>query len=272
MTWKAGDTVALVAYFESAAGVPQVYANLAAFVAAGWSLTFYSAAVALASQPTVIMAPIGTGGVHSMSFILPYGVDSMIWNPPSGFRSDPAFQVLIVPAQDADSLAASIAAAVGGPSAATGTTSFDFTTIEADNFIPQQFTVSLTSLQVLDTTSKIVFQYPDLSDIGGQPWTIAASARGAWNRLPASSITFAYSPVITDKVNRKIAIGFGISAPAGAVVLNPDGTADSTGSQVSTTFQYDIQLQPPVGSTYAGVRLTVVKGNHTILRQQTTSP
>ena len=272
MTWKAGDTVALVAYLESASGVPQVYASYAAFVAAGWSLTFYSAAVALSSQPTITLAPISTGGIHSLSFILPAGVDSLIFNPPSGMRSDPAFQVLIVPSQDTDSLAASIAAVVGGPAVAIGATAFDFTTIEADNFVPVQFTIPLTALQVLDTATKTVVQYADLSDISAQPWTIAASARGAWNRLPASAITFAYAPVITDKVNRKIALGFGISAPAGAVVLNPDGSADTTGAQVSTTFQYDIQLQPPVGSTYAGIRLTVVTGNHTILRQQTTSP
>ena len=105
MTWKAGDTVALVAYLESASGVPQVYASYAAFVAAGWSLTFYSAAVALSSQPTITLAPISTGGIHSLSFILPSGVDSLIFNPPSGMRSDPAFQVLIVPSQDTDSLA-----------------------------------------------------------------------------------------------------------------------------------------------------------------------
>lgn len=272
MTWKAGDTVALVAYLESASGVPQVYANYAAFVAAGWSLTFYAAAIALASQPTITMAAIGTGGMHSMSFILPSGVDSLIFNPPSGMRSDPAFQMLIVPAQDTDSLAASIAAVVGGPAVATGATAFDFTSIEADNFVPQQFTIPLSALQVLDTTTKQVFQYPDMSDIGGQPWTIAASARGSWNRLPGNAVTFSYSPVITDKVNRRIALGFGIAAPGTAVVVNPDGTADTAGAQVSTTFQYDIQLQPPTGSTYAGIRLTVVTGNHTIIRQQTTTP
>lgn len=272
MTWKSGDTVALVAYLESAAGAPQVYANYAAFVAAGWALTFYSASTPLGTQPTIIMTAIGTAGLHSVSFILPAGVDSLIFIPPAGMRSDPAFQMLIVPGQDTDSLAASIAAVVGGPAVATGATAFDFTSIEQDNFIPQQFTVPLTALQVLDTATKTVVQYVDLSDIGGQPWTIAASARGSWNRLPASGVTFSYSPVITDKVNRRIALGFGISVPAGAVVLNADGSADTTGAQVSSTFQYDIQLQPPVGSTYAGIRLTVVTGNHTILRQQTTSP
>jgi len=272
MTWKAGDTVALVAYLETAAGVPTVYATYAAFVSAGWGLTFYSAATALATQPTIALAPISTGGIHSLSFILPAGVDSLIFNPPSGMRSDPAFQVLIVPSQDTDSLAASISAVVGGPAVATGATAFDFTSIEADNFVPQQFTIPLSALQVLDTSTKTVVQYADLSDIGGQPWTIAASARGSWNRLPANAVTFAYAPVITDKINRKIALGFGITVPAAAVVTNPDGTADTTGSQVSTTVQYDIQLQPPVGSTYAGIRLTVVTGNHTIIRQQTTSP
>lgn len=272
MTWKAGDTVALVAYLETAAGVPSVYANYAAFVSGGWSLTFYSASVALPSQPTVIIAPIATGGIHSLSFILPSGVDSLIFNPPVGSRSDPAFQILIVPAQDTDSIAASIVSALGGPAAATGVTSYDFTSIEGDNFIPQQFTIPLASLQVLDTATKTVVQYADLSDIGAQPWTIAASARGVWNQAPASAVSFNYSPVITDKVNRKIALGFGISTPVGAVVVNADGTADTNGIQAATSFIYDIQLQPPAASTYAGIRLTVVTGHHTIVRQQTTSP
>jgi hypothetical protein len=273
MTWKTGDTAPLPVYMETAAGAPVVYASYAAFVAAGWSAVFYSGAVALASQPAITIAPIGATGWHALTFILPAGVDHLLITPPSAaFRSDPANYPLVVPAADTDALLAAIVAAVGGPANPVGVTVFDFTSVEGDNFVPQEFTIPLSSLRLLDVASKAIVQYADLSDIGGQPWTVTAQARGAWNRLPASAVSFAYSPVISDKVNRKVALGFPVTAPAGAVVVNPDGTPDTTGSQTSTAYQFDIQLQPPSGSTFAGERLSPVIGTHTIIRQQTTSP
>lgn len=272
MTWKAGDTVGVPVYLESAAGGPQTYSSLAAFQTAGWTATFYQGATALASQPAVTLAPIGTTGTHTLTFLLPAGVDFILILPPTGFRSDPAMLTMIVPSQDTDSLASTIVAAVGGPATATAVTAFDFTIIEGDNFVPQEFTVPLASLRVLDTTSNIIFQYADLTDITAVPWTAVSSARGAWNQLPANTPNFNFSTVFTDKVNRKVAIGFYNAVPAAAVVVNPDGTADTLATQVSTVYKYDIQLQPPAGSTYAGRKFTVVTGNLTIIRQQTTSP
>ena len=271
MTWKTGDTVGIPVYLESAAGVAQTYASWAAFLAAGWTAIFYQGATALASQPVVTLSSIANGN-HVMSFILPSGVDAIQITPPFGFRSDPAFMLLIVPSQDIDSLAASIVAAVGGPATPTGVTAFDFSVVEGDNFPPQEFTIPLSALRVIDTSSNSIVQFADLSDISAVPWTVASSARGLWNENPANAVSFSFSAVITDKVNRKVAIGFFSAVPAAAVVVNPDGTADTSGSQGQTAYKYDIQLQPPAGSTYAGRKLTVVTGNFTVVRQQTTTP
>lgn len=274
MTWKAGDSVSVSVYTESAAGVPQTYVNWTAFLAAGWTATFFLGSVALSTQPTVVLAPVpGNPGWHSLTFLLPVGVNHILVTPPTGYRSDPADLTLITPSADTDSLASSIVAALGGPTNSSGFQTFDFSSIEGDNFPPQVFTIPTAALQVLDA-SGIVFQYADMSDIGGQPWTIAASARGNWaaGQLPSNSVAFSYLAVITSKINRQVAISFPASVPAGAVVVNSDGTADTTGASASSVYKYDIQIIPPTGSTYAGRKLTVVAGNHTIYRQQTTSP
>ena len=270
MTWKAGDAVNLPVYLESNAGVPATYASWSAFLAAGWTAIFYQGTTALDTQPTITVAPV-TSGWHNLAFTLPAGVDSLIITPPAGFTSTPATMILIVPTNDTDSLTSFLAAAVGGSTSTSQTQAFDFTTIEGDNFAPITFTIPLTALRVLDTSSRLVYQYADLTDIGGQPWTIAASARGAWNRAPASAVSYDFAAVIPDKANRIVAIGFPTTVPAGAIVCNSDGSADTAGAQTSTSYAYDIQLKPPVGSTYAGIRLTVVAGTHTITRQQTTS-
>lgn len=272
MTWKTGDTVSLPFYTETVAGVGTAYANAAAFTGAGWTMVFYRGSTALASQPTVAIAPISTTGWHTATFILPSGVDHILITAPANFRSDPSDILLIVPTADTDALQASIVAAVGGPATPTGVTAFDFSVVEGDNFPPQEFTIPLTALRVIDTAGNSIVQFADLSDITAVPWTIASSARGLWNENPANAVTFSFSAIITDKVNRKVAIGFFNTVPAAAVVVNPDGTADSTGIQAQTTFKYDIQLQPPAGSTYAGRKLTVVIGNFTVVRQQTTTP
>ncbi len=272
MTWKTGDAVSLPIYLQTTAGVAVSYANAGAFLAAGWLITWYSGSTALSSQPSYTLAPIGANGWHTAAFTLPAGVDHALVTAPAGFRGDPADYVLVTPNDDTDSLAASVAAAVGTTLPGSSMQALDFTIVEGDNFQPQSFTIPASALAFIDTTLKSIVTYADLSDIGGQPWTIVASARGAWNELPANAVDFSFSAVVTSKTNRTIAIGFASTVPAGAVVKNPDGTADSTGSQTSTPYKYDVQLQPPAASTYAGTKLTVVTGTCTIIRQQTTSP
>ncbi len=272
MTWKAGDTVSLPVYLLAANGSPKLYANWAAFLADGWALTFYRTATALASQPTVTLLPVGAAGCHTVTFILPQGVDHILITPPGTARSDPADILLVVGNTDNDSLASSIAAVTGRPTVPVGAQAFNFTIIEGDNFLPVEFTIQSTQLQFLDTGSSSIVGYNDLSDIGGFPWTVVASARGSWNELPASAVNFSFDVVITSKTLNKVAVSFAGSVPAGAKVVNADGTTDTTGFTPQTNYLYDIQLQPPAGSTYAGRKLTPIVGVVTIKRQQTTTP
>lgn len=270
MTWKTGDTVAIPVYFETTAGVPTVYANLAAFTSAVGAFTFYQGGAAISSPPTPTLTPQASTGWHHLSFVLPAGVDTILITKPSGIIANPDAYLLITPNADTDAVAATLAGTVGTPVAGSTFTVNDFTTIEGDNRIVQEFTIPVASLVVLDATIG-KYQYTDLSDISGVAWTIAAQARGPWNQLPGATVDFSYAAAITDKVLCKVAIGW-TSVPAGAVVKNSDGTTDSTGVIPATTYLFDVQLVPPVGSTYATAKLTVIVGTHTIRRQQTTTP
>lgn len=271
MTWKTGDTVALPIYFESTAGVPTAYASLAGFQSAGGAFTFYQGGSAVGSPPTPTLTPQASTGWHWLTFVLPNGVDTVLVTKPSGIVANWEAAVLVVPNADDDSIAALLAGTVGTPVAGSVFSQNDFTTIEGDIGVVQEITIPAAALTVFDSTLG-KYQFTDLSDIGGQPWTVASSARGSWNELPGNPPSFSYDAVISDKVNRKVCIGFNTASPAGAIVCNPDGTTDSTGSVAQTAYLYDIQLKPPVGSTYAAKKITIAVGTHTIKRQQTTTP
>ncbi len=271
MTWKTGDTVAIPIYFESTAGVPTVYANLAAFTSATGAFTFYQAAAAISSPPTPTLTPQASTGWHWLTFVLPAGVNSILVTKPSGIVPSWEAELLITPNADEDSVAATIAGTVGTPVAGSNFSGYDFSTIEGDIGVVQEITIPAAALVVYSATLG-KYTYTDLSDIGGQPWTIAAQARGDWNELPGNTVDFSYDAFISDKVNRKVTIGFDTSSPAGALVKAADGTTDSTGKVQATTYLYDIQLKPPTGSTYQAKKITVVVGTHTIRRQQTTTP
>jgi hypothetical protein len=272
VTWKAGDTVTLPVFFETDAGVAQSFANAAAFIGAGGNFTWYNAGVALASQPTWTLAPQGQAGSHALTFVLPAGVDIILPTYPAGIRSDPWAFLLVTPIADTDALNAIVAGFTSVPVAGASFSSFDLLSIEGDIGPVWEFQIPAASLVVFDPTLG-KYSFTDLSDVGGNPWRIAAQARGPWGagQLPASAVAWTYTATITDKVNRKVAIGWATS-PAGALVVNPDGSPDTAGTQPQSQYLFDIQLQPPVGSTYAAYKLTVVVGTHTIKRQQTTSP
>lgn len=271
MVWKSGDTVDVPIYLETLAGAPATYANYAAFIAATWSITWYQGATALSSQPTYTVVPIGSTGVHAITFILPYGVTHFQVSAPATHRSDPFIVPLITGYADIDSVDSRIAPTIGTPVANSSLITYDFTSVEGDNFTPQEFTIPSGVLKFINT-SGVITSYSDLSDISAVAWTIAASARRIRNQIPANAVDFSYTAIISSKTLRKVAIGFYGTPPAAAKVQNDDGTADTAGTVLSTAYRYDIQLVPPVGSTYASAKLTVVSGTHTIRRQQTTSP
>jgi len=268
MTWKQGDTVSLPVYIESGAGVPLVFANAAAFVAAGWAATWYNGATALVTQPTYTLSPIGSTGWHAIGFALPgVGVTHLRFIAPSSEVANPADYLLVSPIYDTDAINSNVTSLFTQNPVPVSVASVRTTTItstEGRSFV-ESFTIDAALLRVLDTTSDVVYTWANLADIGGNPWRIYASARAtdAASQLPSNPVTFSYSAEITSKTNRTIAIGFTSSVPAGAVVSASDGTIPSK------SFLFDVYLMPPTGSTYASYKIPVLSGTHTIMRQQT---
>jgi hypothetical protein len=267
MTWKSGDSVSLPVEFQTAAGAAQTYANAAAFTGASGNIEWYNGTALLSPQPTWTLAPIGVTGVHALTFALPAGVNHIRITLPAGIVTGSTTILLPVGTSDSDSIAAQITAGdtVVVPIAgfSQDTQNRDFTTVEGDSFV-EEFTIPASALVVYNP-SGAPFQFADLSDISGNAWRIDAVARGTdpASQIPGASPAFTYLTTHISKTARTIAIGFD-TAPAGAVVNNTDGAISQR------DFDYDIQLRPPVGSTYAAYKLTVVRGKHTITRQRTT--
>ncbi len=228
MTAKANDPVSLPISFEvSNTGAAQTYANAAAFTGAGGAFTWYNAGVALASQPSYTLTPVGVTGMHFLTFNLPLGVDTILITKPSGIRSDPDALVLAIGSADADSIDSKISTAVGTPVASDRVTQYDWEMTEGDSFL-KEMQISVSALSD--------FGYTDLADLPAGAWTIAAAARLSTNPPPAAP-TFTMVATVSDKTNRKVKIAI----PKGLANATVDYTVGS-----SRAFSYDVQLQGPI--------------------------
>lgn len=351
MTFRSGDIVSLELKLASIFGpaYAPTYANYAAFVAAGWAVSFWKAGAVLSIQPTIsaLVPDTANDGTHYLSVTLPQGVCVARIIPPAS-RTD-LYSVydfqLIVPYADTDTIQATLNATSGTVvTGSTVTTVSDIAFIEGDSF-QVQFTVPTSALKIFDLTNKLIYQYADLSDISAAAWTIAAQARYPTEngQIPGAPVAFSFQAAVLDKVNRYVGIGWQ-TAPSGAVVddilpsaptvtvagnlitgatggtgghiygtnaivialtggggtggalaatvvngqvtgytVTTAGTGYATpptaalsiqsdGTILSRSFKFDVQLQPPAGSTYAGAKLSAINGNIVVYRQQTTTP
>lgn len=95
--------------------------------------------------------------------------------------------------------------------------------------------------------------------------TVTVTLTGGGGTLGALTATVDTNGRITGYIVAAAGSGYG-SAPTATLSVNSDG------SVASRTFAYDIQLVPPSGSAYGAYKLTVIRGNLPLLRQQTTTP
>lgn len=229
MTWKTGDNVSLPIYLESNAGAAQTYANQAAFLAASWTLTWYQAGVALGTQPTYTVTPLGSTGIHWFNFNLPAGVDSIIVGNPTGFRSDPAAIVLTTPTSDTDAIVSVLNTASGTPINNGIQTSYSFSVAEGDSFI-KTLTVPAAALTDFGIT-----------DLTGT-WTTTAAGRDPTDSTTGSP-AFVMTVAILSGAARTITMGWGSTFPAGAAMSAGDILNGSK------AWLYDVQLKTTVSNT-----------------------
>ncbi len=255
---KYGDQDAEAIFLETDGGVVQAYANYAAFIADGWSLTWVDMdGVALSSQPSYTIAHDGTSrGRHVVVFLIPSEASFMRINNPTGYRSDPAVIPFKMSTADEDTVVGLITSAVGTPVNQSRQNVYDFDNVEGDSF-RKEVTIPLAALTD--------YGYADLADIGAAAWTVACLARKPENRI-AVSPDFTITAAITDKTNRVVTLSFA-AATSGAIISASDGTKSSQ------DFYYDVQIVSPVGApSPAPVKITGVRGTITVKRQETTTP
>jgi hypothetical protein len=224
MTFKTGDAVSLPIYLESNAGAAQTYANQAAFIAATWTLTWYQAGVALASQPTYTVTPLGSTGIHFIGFTLPYGVDTIVVGAPSGFRSDPAAMVIVTPTGDTDSILSALATASGTPINNGAQTTYAFFVPEGDSFI-KALTVPASALTDFG-----------LSDFSTGTWIVTAAGRDPGDTT-TNPPAFVMTGAIVSAAARTVTIGWGSIFPTGAMLTASD---IANGSK---TWKFDAQFR-----------------------------
>lgn len=225
MTFRQGDIPGLPFKLASifGAGSAPVYANLAAFLAAGWTFSFLQNGAVMSTTPTItsLLPDANNDGTHYLNVTLPQGVTTIRPIPPPT-RKDlyaVADLLIIVGLADVDSLSAAINSATGAVVAGGITTNVtDQSMTEGDSFAAQ-FTIPSSSLKIFDNANKLIYTFSNLADISGNPWTIAAQARylTEGGQLPTIPVAFSFQAQVLDKTNNVVGIGLA-AATAGAVI------------------------------------------------------
>lgn len=144
-----GQTIPRTIYLQSASGAPLTFATYAAFLAAGFSIIFYSnTGSPLASQPTITLPLPGVLGRHQFAYVMPSGtwtakvssVDPTLSTIPAEFDGEGA-------AYDLASIGGSIATSSGvsiTDTASSGTaTIYDGNSISISCIVPESALVAV---------------------------------------------------------------------------------------------------------------------------------
>jgi hypothetical protein len=221
---KLGDTIELVWFFESDAGVAQSYATAAAFTSAGWAPSWEAMDGTAVTAPSYTMTvDTSIPGRHKMIFGIPSVPSNLKLQAPTGYRSDPVEWPLIYARTDTDSVVNIITASVGTPAAQDRVTIYDWETTENDAFFKEM---------IVPTTALTDWGYSDLSAAG---WSASSAARLAGDTSTGVPL-YVMTAEITDTVNHKVGIGWGTFPTAAALTT----TDLSNGSRRDN---YDVQIK-----------------------------
>lgn len=223
MTWKALDEVSLPIRLEEEDGTALVYADATAALADGWQWLWLLAAELVSPQPSFTLTPNPEsidGGDYFLTHSLVQGVHTLLQLHATHLPV-PDTWVLVVGSDDADSIRASLAGALGTLVSSDRIAQYDWEWTEGDSF---SRTMGFPSAALSD------FGLSDLSDIAGQEFSIRCFARTDDNR-PTSTKDFELPATIVSKTDRTVKV----QIPAGLT-----GATISSGD--SAEFEYDIQV------------------------------
>lgn len=235
MTWKALDPASLPVRLEQEDGTGLVYADLAAALADSWEFIWMLAAVAVSPQPSPDLDPDpeGASGDYYLTHNLVQGVHTLLVKHPTHLPI-PDKYVLVVGADDADSIAAQLAGALGTLVSSDRVAQYDWEWTEGDSF---------SRTMVFPSAALSDFSIADLSDISGQVWSIRCYARKDAN-APTAVKDFELPAAIVSKTDRTVKV----QIPAGLT-----GATISSGD--SQEFEYDVQVTIPMLRTIIAVSI-----------------
>lgn len=222
---KLGDAFEQALYLETLGGSTQAFANAAAFVAAGFALTWEAMdGSTIVSQPTyTIAADAVIAGRHKCIFTLPTVPSRLKVTVPNGFISTPNEVALIFSSYDEASIVALLTASIGTPASQDRVSIYDWDVTENDSLFKEMIFPTLTLTD---------WGYSDFSAAG---WTITGAVRTLGDTGTGSPLAV-LSCEVTDAVNHKVGIGWGVYPTALALAA-----ADLTNG--SKQVAYDCQAR-----------------------------
>jgi hypothetical protein len=250
VTDKAGDSAPIWLSLSTLGGQALQFNTYAAFLAAGYSILFFNGSSPSSVQPTIQnWSPLKNAagqsggqlkGRHSFTISLQYGFTMCLVLDPVGCYHDPDNQIMITPATDEDALAALLLTNMGTPqlAQASGSQSVVNFQFPMSTSVQAQFTVPAAGLTLLDTSGSIIYTFPNMTAIGGQPWRITSSCRyqDSQGPLPFNPVAFSFTTDLLNATLNQIGIGWA-TPPAGAQIDSYGATATCVqlGGQVQNT-------------------------------------
>lgn len=242
---KAGTNDLSVNYFFDAAGAGQSYANAAAFLSAGWTVTYVDMTGSVITSPTWNVSPLaGLAGRHKFQITVPNVSGVIYFTPPSGYSS--AWDSAPIPVEQSsiDDIAALLTA-----------------TDVSVNPITLASTANLEQYEGDSVDRTINIPTSTLSEFG---WSnlVGCTLSGAIRR---TTDTTTGSPLVALVATTNLTI---VGADSKSVRIKQDtfpAALALSGTEIGNggvQHYYDIQ------ATKAGIRKTLVRGVWSIRRQE----
>lgn len=241
-----GDEIPQALYLFDATGAPLTYATYAAFLAAGWAITFYDEdGTALASQPVITLPAAGVSGRNQIRYIMPSNIwTAKVINSNPLLTSAPAEFSGEGTAYDIDSVGSAISTSSGVAISETAFSQtyemYDGNSISVYCSIPEAALTAIgaASLAAVDTiTAEIKINSVDSDNpatVGGLTETITSDT--ANNRVVRVTLdAFPAALAVPDGGQQTLAATLQVKLAEGTKVLTANNTAMTIRWKATTT-------------------------------------
>jgi hypothetical protein len=189
-----GETNPQAIYLQTAAGAALIYATKAAFLAAGWNLTWYDASnTALASQPTWSLSAGDSEGRHVVTYAVPDGPCTVkVTLPNSFYLAAPKEFQCEGQTYDEDALAGLFLASAGIVTGSVTTTGDELVLIDGN------------SIRVDLTVLDVALTYIGATSLANCDTLVAEIKKTATDSSSAAEVTTLVEAIVTDTVGARV--------------------------------------------------------------------